>query len=33
MQNATRNAGGRAVEDDGREPGDLPRFLHRQNNQ
>ncbi|PZQ62697.1 MAG: cell division protein FtsZ [Sphingomonas taxi] len=33
MQNATRNAGGRAVEDEGREPGDLPRFLHRQNNQ
>ncbi|WP_341207524.1 cell division protein FtsZ [uncultured Sphingomonas sp.] len=33
MQNATRNAGGRAAEDDGREPGDLPRFLHRQNNQ
>lgn len=33
MQNATRNAGGRSVEDDGREPGDLPRFLHRQNNQ
>ncbi|MDR6788660.1 cell division protein FtsZ [Sphingomonas sp. BE138] len=33
MQNATRNAGGRAADDEGREPGDLPRFLHRQNNQ
>ncbi|KQN92950.1 cell division protein FtsZ [Sphingomonas sp. Leaf231] len=33
MQNATRNAGGRAAEDDTREPGDVPRFLHRQNNQ
>ncbi|WP_022687567.1 cell division protein FtsZ [Sphingomonas phyllosphaerae] len=33
MQNATRNAGGRVADDEGREPGDLPRFLHRQNNQ
>ena len=32
MQNATRNAGGR-TEEDNRENGDLPRFLHRQNNQ
>lgn len=30
MQNATRNAGGRSDEGEG---GDLPRFLHRQNNQ
>ncbi|MGK6322202.1 cell division protein FtsZ [Sphingomonas sp. DT-51] len=30
MQNATRNAGGRTDEGEG---GDLPRFLHRQNNQ
>ena len=32
MQNATRGAA-RADEEQPREPGDLPRFLHRQNNQ
>ncbi|MEH3048623.1 cell division protein FtsZ [Sphingomonas adhaesiva] len=32
MQNATRGAGGR-TEEEPRDPSDLPRFLHRQNNQ